>query len=119
MEMLKLIKNDPWLKPFQDAIVGRYKYYLKRKTEIELKQGSLSDFATGYPGCKVMRLETINSASYQWRGVTKPFGPSRPLPKKAFRLLCGVLFTGISKEISVRLLKTSATSAAVTFFANS
>ena len=48
MEMLKLIKNDPWLKPYQDAIVGRYKYYNKRKKEIELKQGSLADFATGY-----------------------------------------------------------------------
>lgn len=48
MEMLNLIKNDPWLKPYQDAIVGRYKYFLKRETEIEKNNGSLSDFATGY-----------------------------------------------------------------------
>ena len=48
MEMLNLIKNDPWLKPYQDAIVGRYKYFLKKETDIEKNNGSLSDFATGY-----------------------------------------------------------------------
>jgi 1,4-alpha-glucan branching enzyme len=46
--MLKLIKNDPWLKSYEDAIVGRYKYF--RKKEAELTKGgiTLSDFATGY-----------------------------------------------------------------------
>lgn len=46
--MLRLIKNDPYLKPYQDAIVGRYKYYAKKVADIEKNNTSLSDFATGY-----------------------------------------------------------------------
>jgi 1,4-alpha-glucan branching enzyme len=47
--MLKLIKNDPWLKPYADAIEGRYKYTIEK--EAALTNGgkmSLSDFASGY-----------------------------------------------------------------------
>lgn len=48
MGVLKLIKNDAWLEPYQDAIEGRYKYYMRREAEITKDAGSLSDFATGY-----------------------------------------------------------------------
>ena len=49
MEMLKLIKKDPWLKPYQEAIVGRYKYYLKRVAGLTHSGAStLSEFASGY-----------------------------------------------------------------------
>lgn len=47
--MLKLIKNDPWLEPYADAIEGRYKYVLKREKEITQDgKVSLSDFADGF-----------------------------------------------------------------------
>lgn len=47
--MLKLIKNDTWLKPYTEAIEGRYKY-VKAKEAILTDNGniSLSDFASGY-----------------------------------------------------------------------
>ena len=47
--MLDIIKNDPWLAPFNEAIEGRHTYYLKRLAD--LTQGekiTLSDFATGH-----------------------------------------------------------------------
>lgn len=45
--VLKLVKNDPWLEPFSEAINGRYEYALER--EAELTGGkSLSDYANGY-----------------------------------------------------------------------
>lgn len=47
--MLKLIKNDPWLEPYADAIEGRYNYVIER--ESDLTQGgkmSLSEFASGH-----------------------------------------------------------------------
>ncbi len=47
--MLDIIKNDPWLSPYQKAIEGRHAYYLKRLSD--LTQGgkiTLSDFATGH-----------------------------------------------------------------------
>ncbi|HCS86882.1 MAG TPA: 1,4-alpha-glucan-branching enzyme [Bacteroidales bacterium] len=47
MKTLKLIKSDPCLKPFENAILGRYNYALQ--TEQRLTRGtSLSDFADGY-----------------------------------------------------------------------
>lgn len=47
--MLKLIKNDPWLKPYTEAIEGRYNYVLKKEYELtDNGKTSLSDFASGY-----------------------------------------------------------------------
>lgn len=49
VKTLNLIKNDPWLKPFESSIAGRHQYALDK--EAELTQGgkvSLTDFADGY-----------------------------------------------------------------------
>ncbi len=47
--MLNLIKNDPWLEPYNDAIEGRYIDVKKRKESItDGGKISLSDFASGY-----------------------------------------------------------------------
>lgn len=44
---LKIIRNDPWLEPFKEAINARYKYTFDR--EAELTEGkSLSEYADGY-----------------------------------------------------------------------
>ncbi|MEG0993761.1 MAG: alpha amylase C-terminal domain-containing protein [Bacteroidales bacterium] len=45
---LNLIKNDPWLLPYREAIEGRHIYALEREKELVGEDGSLSDFATGY-----------------------------------------------------------------------
>lgn len=46
---LSLIKNDPWLKPYEDAITGRYRYALKKKAELTNNgKESLSEFASGH-----------------------------------------------------------------------
>ena len=31
MESLNLIKNDPWLAPYKEAIEGRYQYVIDKK----------------------------------------------------------------------------------------
>ena len=46
---LNLIKNDPWLEPYAEAITGRHEYAMYK--EAELTNGgkqTLSDFASGY-----------------------------------------------------------------------
>ena len=49
MADLKLIKNDPWLEPYQEAIEGRYTYFKKREKELTRNNKiSLSDFASGH-----------------------------------------------------------------------
>ncbi|MBQ0061269.1 MAG: alpha amylase C-terminal domain-containing protein [Bacteroidales bacterium] len=46
---LNLVKNDPWLEPFEPAINGRHNNYLAKKNELTNKgKSTLGDFATGY-----------------------------------------------------------------------
>ena len=49
METLNLIKNDPWLEPFEDAIKGRHQHVLDKEAELTNKgKQTLSDFASPY-----------------------------------------------------------------------
>lgn len=48
MDMLKIVKNDPFLKPYEQALIGRYKYFQYKESTLIKDSGSLSDFATGY-----------------------------------------------------------------------
>jgi 1,4-alpha-glucan branching enzyme len=49
MSLLKLIKNDPWLQPYAEAIEGRYNYFLHKEKELTRNgEISLCDFASGH-----------------------------------------------------------------------
>ena len=49
MESLNLIKNDPWLAPYEAAIQGRYDYAVaKEKSLTNNGKISLADMASGY-----------------------------------------------------------------------
>ena len=49
METLNLIKNDPWLEPYSDAINGRHQHAIDKEAELTNNgKKTLSDFATGY-----------------------------------------------------------------------
>lgn len=46
---LNLIKNDPWLEPFEGAIAGRYQHMLDKKAELTNDgKETISEFASGY-----------------------------------------------------------------------
>ncbi|MDR0872763.1 MAG: alpha amylase C-terminal domain-containing protein [Prevotellaceae bacterium] len=45
---LALIERDPYLKPYADAIAGRYNYAVQKEKELTAEAESLSDFASGY-----------------------------------------------------------------------
>ena len=47
-KLLKLVKNDPWLLPFNDAIEGRHNHALAKIDELTRGTGSLSGFADGH-----------------------------------------------------------------------
>lgn len=38
METLNLIKNDPWLEPYADAINGRHKHAAEKEAELTNKE---------------------------------------------------------------------------------
>ena len=45
---LKIVKNDPWLEPFNDAIKGRHDHVLHKLNELTGGKITLSEFAGGY-----------------------------------------------------------------------
>lgn len=56
--ILKLIKDDPWLEPYSDAINGRFNYVVSKEKELT-NNGKicLSDFADGYLYFGLHKLE--------------------------------------------------------------
>jgi 1,4-alpha-glucan branching enzyme len=48
MQTLKIIENDPWLKPFEAALEGRHQHAIDKELELTAGKKSLSDFASGY-----------------------------------------------------------------------
>ncbi len=48
MRELEILKSDPWLAPYANAIVGRYEYFESVEKKLTGEGTSLSDFATGY-----------------------------------------------------------------------
>ena len=49
MNTLNLIKNDPWLEPFAEAINGRHEHFLYKEKQLT-KNGrkTLAEFADGH-----------------------------------------------------------------------
>lgn len=45
---LKIVKNDPWLKPYNEAIQGRHDHVLNKMQELTGGKRTLSDFADGH-----------------------------------------------------------------------
>lgn len=48
MKPLNIIKNDPWLEPFADAIEGRYHDAVNKERELVGEGGNLVDFANAH-----------------------------------------------------------------------
>jgi 1,4-alpha-glucan branching enzyme len=48
MKILPFVQNDPYLKPFAEAIYGRYEYALEVEKRLLTDSHSLSEFASGY-----------------------------------------------------------------------
>jgi len=44
---LKIVRNDPWLEPYKEAILGRHLYALQQETALT-NGGKLADFATAH-----------------------------------------------------------------------
>ena len=48
MATLSIIKNDPWLEPYADAIEGRHRDAVNKEKELTAADGSLKAFANAY-----------------------------------------------------------------------
>lgn len=48
MKDLAILKSDPWLAPYANAINGRYEYFESIEKKLVADGQTLSDFASGY-----------------------------------------------------------------------
>ena len=55
-EKLNIIKNDPWLEPYEAAITGRYQRVIDKEKELVGKK-SLAEFASGHLYFGLHRLD--------------------------------------------------------------
>ncbi len=91
---LKIVKNDEWLQPFEQAIQGRHDHALYKANELTGGKGSLSDFADGhlYFGLHrtarqwVLREWAPNATALYLTGT---FNDWQEQPEYAFRRLPG------------------------------
>ncbi len=91
---LKIVKNDEWLQPFEQAIQGRHDHALYKANELTGGKGSLSDFADGhlYFGLHrtarqwVLREWAPNATAIYLTGT---FNDWQEQPEYAFRRLPG------------------------------
>ena len=66
IQHIGLVKNDPWLEPFEDAIRGRHDHALYKLGE--LTNGGkmkLSDFADGYLYFGLHRTDKMGAQCYR------------------------------------------------------
>ena len=61
IEMLPLVKNDPWLNPVSNAVDDRHNRYEWRLNDIKNRYGSLKNFATAH-----QFLGFISSSFVRW-----------------------------------------------------
>lgn len=85
-KVLNIIKNDPWLEPYADAINGRHEETLRKEAELTAGSGSLVDFANAYnyfglhrqtDGSWVFREMAPNATSISLIGEFNGWKPSK------------------------------------------
>ncbi|MDE6207759.1 MAG: alpha amylase C-terminal domain-containing protein [Muribaculaceae bacterium] len=66
MRKLNILRNDPWLEPYADAIVGRHNDVLRKLKQLTGDTGSLSDFANAYQYFGLHRLADGSWVFHEW-----------------------------------------------------
>lgn len=47
-KLLPILRNDPWLEPYAEAVEGRHADALRKEKELTKEAGSLADFANAH-----------------------------------------------------------------------
>ena len=98
--VLPIIKNDPWLEPFADAINGRHDEALRVESRLTSEAGSLSDFANAHRYFGLHRQTDGSWIFREWApGATAitlvgDFSAWKPSPDFALRRLDGGVWEG-------------------------
>ncbi len=64
--LLKILKNDPWLRPYAAAVEGRHNDALRKLAELTSASGNLSDFANAHRYFGLHRLKDGSWVFREW-----------------------------------------------------
>jgi len=96
---LKLIKNDPWLEPYTEAIEGRHQDAIRREADLTAASGSLSEFANAHnyfglhrlaDGSWTFREQAPNATAITLIGDFNDFKPTKKYALKKVKGSYGV-----------------------------
>ena len=99
-KVLPIIKNDPWLEPYADAITGRHQDAINVEKRLTQATGSLSDFANAHRYFGLHRLEDGKWTFREWApNATKitligDFSDWKPSDKYTLKRLAGGVWEG-------------------------
>ncbi len=94
-KVLPIIKNDPWLEPYAEAITGRHQDAIAKEAELTSASGSLSEFANAHEYFGLHRLPTGGWVVREWApnataiSLIGDFSGWKELKKYAFKRLDG------------------------------
>jgi len=94
-KVLPIIKNDPWLAPFADAINGRHKDAIDKEADLTSACGTLSEFANAHEYFGLHRLPSGDWVIREWApnatsiNLMGDFSDWKELEKYAFKRIDG------------------------------
>ena len=99
-KVLPIIKNDPWLEPFAEAIIGRHQDAIDTEKRLTSQAGTLSDFANAHRYFGLHRNDDGSWVFREWAPnaseiyLIGDFNNWEPTPKYALRRLDGGVWEG-------------------------
>lgn len=99
-KVLPIIKNDPWLEPFADAITGRHQDAIDTEKRLTSQAGTLSDFANAHRYFGLHRNDDGSWVFREWAPnaseiyLIGDFNNWEPTPKYVLRRLEGGVWEG-------------------------
>ena len=63
---LNIVKNDPWLAPFSEAIEGRHTEAMRKEKELCSQAGTLNDFANAHRYFGLHRMDDGRWVFREW-----------------------------------------------------
>ena len=99
-KVLPIIKNDPWLEPYAEAITGRHNDAIAVEKRLTSAAGSLSDFANAHQYFGLHRLADGSWTFREWAPnataitLIGDFNDWKPTPEYALRRIEGGVWEG-------------------------
>ena len=110
---LEILRNDPWLEPYAEAITGRHEDVIRKMEELTAETGgSLSQFANAYKYSAFIVRKTANGSSVNTHRTRHRYGSSGHSPTGK---MTSAIHSPLSEEESGKRISLPISSGTATF----